>query len=112
VLTLAVGPNGTLICKLWCEPQTTESACHHDDGASGATVTASDRCDDVELSGGDVLLNEMRRGASDTLRSAADDIEFTPGFQLSHSTTDARPGPQPGRARSLDNRLLSTVLRI
>ena len=112
VLTLAVGPNGAVLCKVWCEPQATESACHHDDAAPGTTVAASDLCDDVELSRGDVLLNEIRGGASDPLRSAAGDIEFTPECQLSYSTTDARPGPSPGRARPLDVRALSTVLRI
>jgi hypothetical protein len=112
VLTLTVGPNGALLCKSWCEPQTAESACHHDGTAPGATVSVNDRCDNVELSDGDVLLNEVRRGTSDTLRWAAHDIEFTPDYQLSRSTTDARPGAPPGRARSLDDRPVSSILRI
>lgn len=109
VLTLAVGPNAQPLCKIWCEPQAPETACHYDGSSSDATVTATDICDRVALSTGAVLLDEVRRGTSDT---TATDIEFDPQYRLSDSTTDARPGSSPGRARSLDDPRLSTVLRI
>ena len=112
VFTLVVGPNATLLCKATCEPQAPLSTCHHDAESSEPAFEASDLCDRLVLSSGDVLLNEIRRGAADTLPSATNDVAFTREDQLSASTTDARPVEVPGRARSFDDLSLSTGLRI
>jgi hypothetical protein len=112
VVALVVGPNATLLCKAACERQAPASTCQHDAESTGPAFEAIDLCDHLALSGGAVLLNETRRGVADTLPSATGEIEFTREYQLSASTTDARPATVLGRARSFEDRSLSTGLRI
>lgn len=109
VLTLAGGPNASLLCRTWCDPQAAAaSGCRHEDPATSPSVAGDDSCDKVVLSAA-FLREDVRRGAS---APDADDAVLVPRCQLAHSTTDARPRQEPGREWSLDHRPLSTALRI
>ena len=43
VLTLAVGQNASLLCKVWC-PDTTSAECPHQDSTTSPSVSAYDKC--------------------------------------------------------------------
>ena len=108
VLTLAVGPNATLLCRTWCGPQTVASGgCHHD-RATAPIISGDDSCDTVLLSA--TLLREGERRGVPSL----DGGHAIPVFlsEVARSATDARRGHQPGREWSLDRRPLATILRI
>ena len=108
VLTLAVGPNATLLCRTWCGPQAAASGgCHHD-RATAPIISGDDSCDTVLLSA--TLLREGERRGVPSL----DGGHAIPVFlsEVARSATDARRGHEPGREWSLDRRPLATILRI
>ena len=110
VLTLAVGQNAALLCGTWCNRHAaTATACHHQDPVTFRKVAAGDNCWHQVLNTPAVLQENVRRDAS---LPDADYAIPVPSYRLAHSTTDARPGQEPGREWSLDTRPLSTALRI
>jgi hypothetical protein len=108
VLTLAVGPNATLLCRTWCDrPAAALGACHRDQ-ATAPIISGDDSCDTVVISA--TLLREgERRGVP-----SPDGDHAIPVFRsdVARSATDARLGHEPGREWSLDRRPLPTILRI
>lgn len=110
VLTLAVGPNATLLCGTLCDPPAAAaSACHDEDPATSPSVGGDDSCDHVVLNAAAFLREDVRRGV---FAPDAGHAILVPCYQLAHSTTDARPGQEPGPEWSLDQRPVSTALRI
>jgi hypothetical protein len=112
VLTLAAGPNASLLCRTWCDPQVAAaSLCHHEDQATSPSVAGDDCCpnrDNGVLSAAEFFPKDMRRGVS------PDDVQAIPVLrhELAHSPTDASRGDEPGREWSLEKSPLPTVLRI
>jgi len=110
VLTLAVGPNATLLCRTWCDPQAAAaSVCRHEAPATSPSVAGDDSCDNMVLSAAAFLRKDVRRGVS--APDAAHAV-LVPRYQLAQSTTDASRRHEPGREWPLDKRPLPTVLRI
>ena len=109
VLALAVGPNASLVCRMCHQKAAAASECHHEPLATSPSVADGDGCDRVVLGVAAFLREDMRRGVSSPDMNQAIPI---PRYQLAHSTTDARPGREPGRERPLENRPLSTAVRI
>jgi hypothetical protein len=112
VLTLAVGPNASLLCRTWCDQQAaTASGCHHEDQATSPSVAGDDCCpnrDNGVLSTAEFLPKDMQRGVSPS------GVHATPLLRQegAHSPTDASLGDEPGREWSLEKGPLPTVLRI
>jgi hypothetical protein len=108
VLTLAVGQDATLLCRVWCNPQAAAaSGCHHEESINPPTV-AGDSCDYV-LGVGAFIREEAGRTV------AAPDVAHAivvPRYQIAQLTADARPDWEPGREWWLAKRPLSTALRI
>lgn len=110
VMTLAVGQNAALLCRAWCESQAADaSGCHHEQQASSTSVSADDICDHVVLSLAAVLREDVRRGV---FAPDADYAILVSRYQLAPSKTDPRPRHQAARERSLEQRPLSTTLRV
>jgi hypothetical protein len=111
-LTLAVGSTASLLCRTWCGPQAAHpSGCHPQDPATAPSVVAAsdDCCEDVVFSVTAFLREDVGRGVS---VPDADHADLVPHYQFAHSTTDARPGHEPGREWSLEERALLIALRI
>ena len=99
VLTLAGGPNASLLCGTWCDPHAAAaSGCHYEDPAISPSMAGDDCCDHVVLNVA-AFLQE-------------DHAIPVPRYRLAHSTTDARPGNDTAREWSLEKRPLSTALRL
>jgi hypothetical protein len=108
VLTLAVGQNASLLCKVWCH-DATSVGCPHRDSTTSPSVSAHDNCrSDV---GGAVAF--VREDAQRT--AAAPDAQnalVVPRFRLAPSPTDLRPSFESGRRLPLEERPLVIALRI
>jgi hypothetical protein len=108
VLTLAVGQNASLLCKVWC-PDTTSAGCPHQDSTTSPSVSADDRCSSVVVGAVVFVREDVRRTA------AAPDAQtalVVPRFRLPASPTDVRSGCESGRRLPLEERPLIFALRI
>ena len=108
VLTLAVGQNADLLCKVWCH-DATSAGCPDQDSTTSPSVSAHDNCrSDV---GGAVAF--VREDAQRTVAApAAQNPLVVPRFRLAPSPTGLRPGFESGRQQPLEERPLVTTLRI
>jgi hypothetical protein len=108
VLTLAVGQNASLLCKVWC-PDTTSAVCQHQDSTTSPSVSAHDNCRSAVLGVVAFVREDARRTA------AAPDAEnalVVPRFRLAPSPTSLRSGFEAGRRQLLEERPLILALRI
>jgi len=109
VLTLAVGPSASLLCRTWCDPHAAAaSGCHQEDPPGSPSAGGDDSCDHQVLSAAFVPENVRRALSSPDWDHAIP----VPRYQLAHSTIDAPPRHEPGREWPLEKRPLPTVLRI
>ena len=109
VLALAVGPNVSLLCRTWCDPQAAAaSGCHHQYSATSPRVTADDRCPNVVLNAA-FLKEDIRQvvPASDTQQAVV-----IPGYQFARLATGSGPDRETEHLRSSKERPLETVLRL
>ena len=110
VLTLAIGPNVQLLCKTWCHPQAAAaSECHHENSSTTPSVAGDEHCDNVVVAATAVLREDARRAVSSQDANQAIPV---PRYQLAQLTIDERPGQEPWREWSLENRPLSIAFRI
>jgi hypothetical protein len=110
VLTLAVGQNAALACRIWCEPhQAAATECHHADGATVPTLTGKDACDDMALGAMTFVREDVRRRASspDARHAVA-----VPAFRFAPPPTDLRSGHDPGQQSLPAARPLVIAIRI
>lgn len=109
VLTLAAGPDASLLCGAWCDQAgRIASACQHEAVANAPVASANDCCPD-EVLGVPVLLFKARFNVP-----PPDGAHATVGLHLECAlpTNHARPHLQPADHVSFDNRPLATILRI
>ena len=110
VLTLAVGPNATVLCRTWCDRQSAAATgCHHEAATTSPNVASDDNCDDMGLSAAAFLREEVRRPvfAPDAAHAV-----LVPRYRLAQSTIDASRRHEPGRVWPFGQRPLPAVLRI
>ena len=109
VLTLAVGQNASLLCKVWCH-DATSAGCPHQDSTTSQGVSADGNCGSTFV--GPVAF--VREGAWRT--AAAPDAQsalIVPRFRWAPSPpTDLGSGFEAGRRLLLDARPLILPLRI
>jgi hypothetical protein len=109
VLTLAVAPNSSLLCRAFCRvTAAAESACHHGSPATSPSIAGDDSCDDLVLSAA-FLREEVRAAVS---APKGDDAVPVLRYQLGRTAPVAGPGREPGREWSVERRPLPTVLRL
>ena len=107
VLTLAVGQNADLLCKVWCH-DAASAGCPHKGSTTSPSVSARDDCrSDV---GGVAFVREdaQRTAAAPDAQNAV----VVPRFRLAPSPTDLRPSFESGRWLPLEERPLVIALRI
>lgn len=108
VLTLAVGQNASLLCKVWC-PDTTSAGCPHQDSTTSPIVSAHDNCR-IDVGGTVAFVREDARRTA-----AAPDAQNSltvPRFLLALSHIDLGLGFESGRRLLLEERPLVIALRI
>lgn len=110
VLTLAAGPQTSLLCRLWCPPSdaaTTE--CDHHDQAPSPSVTGDDSCS-VEVLNTPGFIRED--GPRVTTGSDAAHGVPVPHYRLMRPTSALLAVECGERAWALERRPLETALRL
>ena len=109
VLTLVVGQDASLLCKVWCS-DTTAPACPHQDSTTSPSVSAHDNCrTDVGAAVAFVREDARRTAAAPDVQNAL----AVPRFLLALSHRDLGSGFESGRRRLLlEERPLVIALRI
>jgi hypothetical protein len=108
VLTLAVGQNASLLCRVWC-PDTTSAACPHQDSTTSPSVSAHDNCrTDLGAAVAFVREDPRRTAAAPDAQNAL----AVPRFLLALSHADLGSGFESGRRRLFEERPLVIALRI
>ena len=109
VLPLAVGPNASLLCAVWCHPDASTGSCEHPDPTSTPSVTAKDGCPDIAAGTSALVREEVRRRVSS---SDAQHAVVVAPFQLVPSPTPPEFGRELGQHPPLEARPLILTLRI
>ena len=107
VLTLAVGQNAGLLCKVWCH-DATSAACAHQDSTTSPSVSGDD-CRSAVLGAVAFVPEEGRRTAPPP---DAQNALVILRFRLAPSPTDLRSGFEAGQRQLLEERPLILALRI
>jgi hypothetical protein len=110
VLSLAVGPTASLLCRIWCFPQAdAATGCHHENSSTTPSVAGEQGCDNVVVAATAVLREDVRRDVSAQKANQAIPVVR---YQLAQLTIDARHGQDSRRVWRLERRPLSSALRI
>jgi len=110
VLTLAIGPSASLLCRAVCDqPQADASDCAHKGPATSVSVVGDNCCDHAVPTAAESLPKDVRRDVS-----FAQAHHATPqlAYELAPPAVDARPGDKPGREWRIDTQRLTTTLRL
>ena len=108
VLTLAVGPNSDLLCKVWC-PDATSAGCPHQGSTTSPNVSADDSCSRVVVGAVGFVREDARRTAA---APDAQNALVLPRFRLVPSPTNLRLGFEAGRRLLLEEPPFILALRI
>jgi hypothetical protein len=111
-LSLAAGPNASLLCKALCEPPAAAATGCHEGAAqsdSAASVVGDHHCDANIAVVTVVLKKDVRRTAPEPHGDFAHPLER---YRLDATVNAARVEHGPGQPPSLDTRPLETTLRI
>jgi hypothetical protein len=110
VLTLAVGPNASLLCTVWCHPDAASTgSCEQADPTSTPSVTRKDGCPDNAAGTSALVREDVRRGVS---ASDGQHAVVVAPFQFVAPPTPREFGREPGQHPPLEARPLVLALRI
>jgi hypothetical protein len=108
VLTLAIGPNATLLCSVWCHPDEVKtSTCQHQSATTSPQVTGEDRCRTVATTVTAFVREDARRGPQ-TPHPAV----LVPQFGLTAPRTDASATLGPNTAPIAVSQPILIALRV
>lgn len=109
VLTLAIGPYGSLLCRTVCPPQpTTADVCHDDNVETSAVVAGSDDCRALVIEAL-FLREDLRRAAPAPDQPNAIVVS---AYRLAPVTGGDRSGRGDVQVTAADNRPRETALRL
>ncbi|HET7218611.1 MAG TPA: hypothetical protein VFJ02_11215 [Vicinamibacterales bacterium] len=110
VVTLAVGQNSALLCRIWCHPHaSTTLACEHPDTDAAARVTGTDLCTEIAAGTTAVVREDGRAGGSSPVTQHTG---FVPAQSSVSPASYARAHWDPNVHHRLEGQPLPTVLRI
>jgi hypothetical protein len=107
-MTLAVGHNASLLCRVWCHPEGTSGACEHQEPTASPSLAGKDSCNGT-FGAVAFVREDVRRGTSTTGGANAAPI---PAFRFAPAPAHRRPGHDSGQQPLTDARPLVTPLRI
>jgi len=108
VLTLVAGPNSSLLCAVWCHPETaTAGPCEHPDPMSTPSITSNDSCPDIPAVTTAFVREDVRRGVFSSEGQAP-----VPPFQFVAPPESSAFGRELRRHPPREARPLVVTLRI
>jgi hypothetical protein len=108
VLTLAIGQNAGLLCKVWC-PDATSTACPHQHPMTSPSVRADDTCNKVMVGAVTFVWEDGRRTAP---APDAQNSSVVLQFRFVAPPPDLRLGYESERRMLLEKHPLVIALRI
>jgi len=108
VLTLAIGQNAGLLCKVWC-PDAPSKSCPHQESTTSPSIRADDTCTNVVVGAVAFVLEDGPRTAPGP---DAQHGLVVLQFRFVAPPIDSRPGYESGRRLLLEERPLVIALRI
>jgi hypothetical protein len=108
VLTLAIGQNAGLLCKVWC-PDATSKSCPHQESTTSPSMRADDTCNNVVVGAVPFVGEDGRRTAPGP--NAQHGLVVL-RFRFVAPPTDPRPGYESGRRLLREERPFVFALRI
>jgi hypothetical protein len=108
VLTLAVGQDASLLCRVWC-PDATSTGCPHQDSTTSPSVLAGDTCNEIEVDAVAFVREDARRTAS---APDAQNGLVVQRFRCVPSQSNSRFAYESGQHPPLEARPLAIALRI
>lgn len=97
VLTLAVGPNASLLCAVWCHPDAASAGqCGHPNATSTPRLATDDSCPAIVAGSTAFVREDTRRGVSTPQAQNAvvvPPFQFTPPPRHAASTREAAQSP-------------------
>ena len=110
ILTLTVGQQAALLCRVWCDMSAPAAASCHDTGLHGVARVADAGHDcRHEVVAAAFLREEVRRSATDLETAPA---VLVPSYQLVRLLSDARPDRERVPVSPLERQRRPAVLRI
>lgn len=108
-LTLAVGPDASVLCQAWCGTEAATNNCGHGGSEQSPNLSAGDCCAGVEASVPATLAKDLLTKVSspDATRAIPRHVGQSP-----RQPAEGRLGHEPSRPRPFDPAPLSTILRI
>ncbi len=109
VLTLAAGPDASVLCHAWCSTEAATNECGHEGPEQSPSLSAGDCCAEVEAGVPAILA----KGLLTKVPSPDAGLAIPGHTALSpRQSADGRLGHEPRRPRPFDPAPLSTILRI
>lgn len=108
VITLAAGPDASVLCRAWCGPEAPADECRHESSEQSPTLTAGDCCVAIESGVPATLASDVLTKVS----SPGAQIIPAPGRWSARQSSDGRLGREPVRPLAVSPPRLSTILRI
>jgi len=110
VLTLAAGPNASLVCRVWCEPhEPAVTGCQHQVPAGSLTVSDNDNCGVVTAAAVAVVSEDVRSSA---FKPSAQHALIVQQFRPAPSMTSVGSGCDPRQHSPLEAQPRAIALRI
>ena len=109
VLTLAAGPNATLLCAVLCHPEATAGPCEHRDPTGIPSITSNGSCPDIATAQTAFVREDVRRTVSSSGGQAAAVVQ---PFQYLPPPKSSMFVRETGQHPPLEARPLILALRI
>lgn len=110
VLTLAFGPNATVLCAVWCHPEGDKtSACQHQDATTSPQVIGEDGCRTVPAAATAFVREEAKR---ESRTAGAQHAVLIPPFRFAPSLTETTRTNDPSTLLAVGSPPLLIALRI
>lgn len=107
VLTLAVGPNASLLCAVWCHPDAASAGqCEHPNATNTPRLGTDDSCPAIAAGSTAFVREDMRRGVS---ASQAQNAVVVPPFQFTLPLRHAPSTREAAQSPPLETRPLVTL---
>lgn len=109
VLTVAAGPDASVLCQAWCGTEAATNECGHGGSEQSPNLSAGDCCAGVEASVPAILAKGLltKVPSLDAGQAIPGHVDVSP-----RQSADGRLGREPHRPRPFAPAPLSTILRI
>jgi hypothetical protein len=98
VLTMAIGPDASMLCSIWCQSRAaTTAACQHQDAAASPRMTGEDSCRSIPAVATSFVRDESNQRAAPDAHHATVSPAFLTAPQPAHTSWAYNMSTPPAR---------------